>query len=272
MVLDELEWKDEHARLSPAQRDQAVDDLIALVGAVDGILQAQSAADAVYFARIASRQFSDPGARGHRARGARRLSLAVHHHRRAAPALRQVVSQHDDARADAPHPGGAGAYRQREGAMTIPQWTLLGFAAWTLALLMATVGVYRWGNILFAKAAIASFRSDALEGAGWYQRGTRAHANCIENLPVFGVDRLCDIDHRAARPGGRCTLHRHSCARIMQSCVHISHEQTNAFVAVRFSFYSVQLVSFLVLIVMVVIQRGKTLGLTHFGKCDVRPN
>ena len=39
-------------------------------------------------------------------------------------------------------------------------------------------------------------------------------------------------------------------ARIVQSCVHISHEQTNAFVAVRFSFYSVQLVSFLVLIVM----------------------
>lgn len=59
VVLDELEWKDEHARLSPAQRDQAVNDLIALVGAVDGILQAQSAADADYFARIASREFSD---------------------------------------------------------------------------------------------------------------------------------------------------------------------------------------------------------------------
>ena len=59
VVLDELEWKDEHTRLSPAQRDQAVDDLIALVGAVDGILQGQSAADVEYFARIASREFSD---------------------------------------------------------------------------------------------------------------------------------------------------------------------------------------------------------------------
>lgn len=59
VILDELEWKDEHARLSPAQRDQAVDDLIALVGAVGGILQAQSAADVEYFARIASREFSD---------------------------------------------------------------------------------------------------------------------------------------------------------------------------------------------------------------------
>jgi len=59
VVLDELEWKDEHARLSPEQRDQAVNDLIALVGAVDGILQVQSAADAEYFVRNASRQYSD---------------------------------------------------------------------------------------------------------------------------------------------------------------------------------------------------------------------
>ncbi|HEU4590825.1 MAG TPA: diiron oxygenase [Steroidobacteraceae bacterium] len=59
VVLDELEWKDEHARLSPAARDLAVDDLISLVGAVDGILQAQSAADVEYFAGIASRAFSE---------------------------------------------------------------------------------------------------------------------------------------------------------------------------------------------------------------------
>ena len=134
--------------------------------------------------------------------------------------------------------------------MSIPQWTLLGFAAWTLALLMATVGVYRWGNILFARAGIASFRSDALEGAGWYQRGTRAHANCIENLPVFGaiVYLVTAVGLQGPMVDGLCiaTL----AARVVQSTVHISHEQTNPFVAVRFSFYSVQLVSFLVLIVM----------------------
>ena len=134
--------------------------------------------------------------------------------------------------------------------MNIPQWTLLGFAAWTLLLLVATVGVYRWGNILFAKAAIASFRHDAPEG-GWYQRGTRAHANCIENLPVFGA-----IVYLVTASGLTSALVDALCiatlaARIVQSCVHISHVQTNAFVAVRFSFYSVQLVSFLVLIVMV---------------------
>ena len=53
VVLDELEWKAEHAALSAAERDLAVDDLIALVAAVDGILQAQSIADAGYFLRNA---------------------------------------------------------------------------------------------------------------------------------------------------------------------------------------------------------------------------
>lgn len=58
VVLDELEWRDEHAKLSPADRDQAVNDLIALVAAVDGILQAQAQADADYFIRSISRPFS----------------------------------------------------------------------------------------------------------------------------------------------------------------------------------------------------------------------
>jgi hypothetical protein len=58
-VLDELEWMREDRRLTPAQRDAAVDDLIALVGAVDGILQMQSAADAAYFAAICGRAVGD---------------------------------------------------------------------------------------------------------------------------------------------------------------------------------------------------------------------
>jgi hypothetical protein len=58
VVLDELEWKNEHARLSPVERNQGVNDLIALVAAVDGILQTQSASDAEYFIRNVSRSFS----------------------------------------------------------------------------------------------------------------------------------------------------------------------------------------------------------------------
>jgi hypothetical protein len=49
-ILDELEWKRHDAGLTPAERDRAVDDFIALVGAVDGILRAQATADAAYFA------------------------------------------------------------------------------------------------------------------------------------------------------------------------------------------------------------------------------
>ena len=49
-ILDELELKRHDAGLTIAERDQAVDEFIELVGAVDGILQAQAASDAGYFA------------------------------------------------------------------------------------------------------------------------------------------------------------------------------------------------------------------------------
>jgi uncharacterized MAPEG superfamily protein len=131
-------------------------------------------------------------------------------------------------------------------------WMLLGFATWTLMLLIATVGVYRWVKILFWKAPIASFRSDQLEGDDWYRRGTRAHANCVENLPVFGaiVLVISAIGLNGPAVDSLCTIVL--IARIIQSLVHVSHVQTDAFVAVRFSFFSVQLVCFPALIVMVI--------------------
>lgn len=136
--------------------------------------------------------------------------------------------------------------------MTIPQWTLIGFTTWTLLLLVVTVGVYRWGMILFRGSRVGSFRSDKLEGAPWYQRGTRAHANCVENLPVFGaiVLVISAIGLQGRAVDALCILIL--AARICQSLVHLSHEQTDAFVAVRFSFFSVQLVCFLALIAMAV--------------------
>ena len=48
-ILDELEWRRENANLSPADRERAVGDLIDLVGALDGIVQMQAAADADFF-------------------------------------------------------------------------------------------------------------------------------------------------------------------------------------------------------------------------------
>jgi hypothetical protein len=57
-ILDELEWRRENANLSAGERDRAVDDLIELAAAVDGILQAQAKADADYFLKICGRSLT----------------------------------------------------------------------------------------------------------------------------------------------------------------------------------------------------------------------
>jgi hypothetical protein len=54
-ILDELELVRHDTGLSEQQRDQGVDDFIALVGAVDAILQAQAGADASYFTSACGR-------------------------------------------------------------------------------------------------------------------------------------------------------------------------------------------------------------------------
>ena len=58
-IMDELEWKRHDATVTPAQRDQGVDELIELVGAVDSILQAQAQADADYCATTCGRILSE---------------------------------------------------------------------------------------------------------------------------------------------------------------------------------------------------------------------
>jgi len=57
-IMDEIEWRRADTLLTPAQRDKAVDELIALVAAVDGILQMQAKADTDYFLRVAGRTFN----------------------------------------------------------------------------------------------------------------------------------------------------------------------------------------------------------------------
>lgn len=57
-VIDEMEWQREDAKLTPAQRDQAVGDLIELVAAVDGLLQMQAVADAGYFESASPRKLA----------------------------------------------------------------------------------------------------------------------------------------------------------------------------------------------------------------------
>ena len=62
-ILDELELVRHDAGLTAEQRDQAVDDFIELVTAVDGILQAQARADASYFAAKCGRSVDKTEAR-----------------------------------------------------------------------------------------------------------------------------------------------------------------------------------------------------------------
>ena len=58
-MMDELEWPREDSKLSAEERDRAIDELIAIVADVDGILQNQSAADVDYFTQICDRSFID---------------------------------------------------------------------------------------------------------------------------------------------------------------------------------------------------------------------
>ena len=134
--------------------------------------------------------------------------------------------------------------------MIFPVWMLVGFAVWTVLLLLATVGVYRWSRILTGRVAIREFRADQIEGADWYKRAMRAHANCVENLPVFGAIvfglYVGNVGSALVNAVAVAVL----VARIMQSLVHVCFVQTNLVTSVRFGFFFVQIVSFLWLTVI----------------------
>lgn len=142
--------------------------------------------------------------------------------------------------------------------MTVPVWALLGFATWTVILLLGTVGVYRWSRILTGRVAIRDFRADQIEGEDWYRRAMRAHANCIENLPVFGA--IVFALQFSGVHGSTVNLLCGSVlvARVLQSLTHVCFTQTNAVASVRFAFFFVQIMSFLALVLMIVSQAGLT--------------
>ena len=58
-LMDELEWPIEDQKLTPADREQAVTELIELVSDFDGILQAQTATDVKYFSQHCGRSFRE---------------------------------------------------------------------------------------------------------------------------------------------------------------------------------------------------------------------
>ncbi|MFE8073343.1 MAPEG family protein [Marinobacteraceae bacterium S3BR75-40.1] len=139
--------------------------------------------------------------------------------------------------------------------MTFPIWMLLGFALWTLAVLLFTVGVYRWSLILTGRAEVKSFRADDVQGRDWYRRAMRAHANCVENLPVFGVIVFALYAGGFAGPVINFLAATVLGARICQSVVHVALPQTNPIAFMRFLFFFTQLICFIGL-GWIVIERG----------------
>lgn len=127
--------------------------------------------------------------------------------------------------------------------MTIPVWVLLGFAAWTVLTLMVTVGGYRWSRILTGRAEIKEFRADEPHGSEWYRRAMRAHANCLENLPIY----TAIVVAMAATGVHSRTLDLLAIdllvARICQTVVHVALAPTNFATSLRFTLFAIQLIS-----------------------------
>ena len=137
--------------------------------------------------------------------------------------------------------------------MPIPVWVLLGFAAWTLLILFATVGVYRWSRILTGRTAIATWRADEQQGGEWYRRAMRAHINCLENLPIYTAIVVALLAVRVTSPildGLAITI---LVARICQSSIHLLLEQTNMVAGIRFAFYFLQAISMIAMGILVAI-------------------
>lgn len=136
--------------------------------------------------------------------------------------------------------------------MTTPIWVLLAFAGWTLLILFATVGVYRWSRILTGRATVREWKPDELQGAGWYRRAMQAHMNCVENLPVYGAVAVAILATGVQSPVLDLLALTVLVARIVQSLIHIIPEQTEAVAVFRFTFYFIQIVCMFAMGILVV--------------------
>ena len=115
---------------------------------------------------------------------------------------------------------------------------LTGFIAWTLFLLVLMEGIR--SKLVVTKTVPASgFTPDNANLSPFMQRLTRAHANCLEGLPIFGGLML------VALATGRSTVTDPLAfvllaARIVQSSMHLA-SLSSAAVTLRFSAFAVQM-------------------------------
>src|SRR5258708_7202184 len=126
--------------------------------------------------------------------------------------------------------------------MTVPQWVLLGFAGWSLAVLFGTIGVYRWSGILMGRVRISEWQADTPQGSEWYRRAMRAHLNCIENLPVYGAIVFCASAVGAGGAFLDALAVAFMAARICQTIVHVAFSASDFIASVRFALFFVQAV------------------------------
>ena len=140
--------------------------------------------------------------------------------------------------------------------MTIPLWTLLGFAAWTLLTLGSSVGISRWSRILSGRAQFQDFAEYEVKGPGIHRRGLRAHANCVENLPVFAaiVLVLTIAELETTLIDALCVVV--IVARVLQTTVHVAFEQTDPAVFFRSIFYNTHWLAMVALVVLIAVAAG----------------
>ncbi len=116
---------------------------------------------------------------------------------------------------------------------------LAAFIAWTL-LLLIVMEVIRSTLVMRGKVPANGFSPDNAGLSPFMQRLARAHANCIEGLPIFGgmllIAVVADLTH-LTDPLAYVFL----AARIVQSLIHLYSISPSA-VTLRFSAFAVQLV------------------------------
>ena len=137
--------------------------------------------------------------------------------------------------------------------MSTPVWVLLGFAGWTLLILFATVGVYRWSRILTGRATVREWRADEDQGQDWYRRAMRAHMNCIENLPVYAAIVVAIMASGVSGPWLDGLAIALLALRVAHSLWHIALTQTEVVAAIRFSLYFAQILVIFAMGIMVAV-------------------
>lgn len=125
--------------------------------------------------------------------------------------------------------------------MSIPLLALLGFAAWTLLIVIVGVGGPRVSAVLAGKAKANAFPADQPHGSERYRRTMRAHANCVENLPIFGAVVLTAAVAGVASPLIDLLAMVYLGARVLQTLAHVSSGRPLV-VNVRFAFFLAQVV------------------------------